>query len=91
MKILHLHLKFEYFDAIRSGEKTEEYREAEKWLPKMAQFDQVKLYRGYQKASSETVMNFEWRGFRLKTIVHPHFDNVPTQVCAIDVSKRIEL
>lgn len=86
--ILHLHLKFEYFDAIADGIKTKEYRNAEKWKHKLdaKNYTGIRLYRGFQKASKDTVINLPYKGYELKTITHPHFDNVPTVVCAIDVS-----
>jgi hypothetical protein len=31
-------------------------------------------------------MDLPYKGYKLKTIKHPHFDNVPTLVCAVDVS-----
>ena len=86
--ILHLHLKFEYFDAIASGKKKEEYRDAEKWLEKLLyrEYDGIRLYRGYEKVSESTVIDLPYKGYELKTITHPHFGNVPTVVCAIDVA-----
>ena len=87
--ILHLHLKYEYFDAIANGEKTEEYRDAEKWLKRLLgrHYDSIRLYRAYQKVSDDTVIDLPYKGFKLKTIIHPHFNNIPTRVCAINVCK----
>jgi len=87
-QLLHLHLTFKYFDEIKAGTKPEEYRRADKWLHKLEgkEFDGIRLYRGYEKAGPDTLMDKPWRGFTLKTITHPHFDNVPTLVCAIPVA-----
>ena len=88
MKILHLHLKFEYFDDIAAGNKPEEFRLAKTWKHKLDnnQYTHIRLYRGYEKASPSTVITKPYKGYKLKTIVHPHFGNEPTEVCAIDVT-----
>lgn len=85
MKDLHLHLKFEYFDAIERGEKTEEYRGLH-WLDKLKgkRFGRVILWRGYTRKWIAR----KWVGFERKTITHKHFGNVPAEVLAIDVSRR---
>ncbi len=86
--ILHLHLKYEYFDAILSGEKKQEYRAADKWQAKLDQnnYSIIRLYRGYQRVCSKTTIDRAYKGYILKTIRHKHFNNIPTQVCAIDVT-----
>jgi len=86
--LLHLHLKFKYFDAIKAGTKPYEYRLAEKWLHRLEgkEFSGIRLYRGFEKSAPDTVMDKPWRGYTLETITHPHFDNVPTLVCAIRVA-----
>lgn len=86
-KTLHLHLKYKYFDEIASGNKPEEFRDAKKWQHKLdtGNYTDIRLYRAYQKVSSETVIDLPYKGYKLKTIKHPHFGNVPTMVCAIDV------
>jgi len=46
-KKLHLHLNFEYFDAINRGEKRLEFRLAEKWKRKLdkGQYAYIRLWR----------------------------------------------
>lgn len=87
--ILHLHLKFEYFDDIASGKKKKEYRDAEKWLHRLLyrDYDGIRLYRGYQKVTDDTVIDLPYKGYELEIVTHPHFGNAPTLVCAIDVSQ----
>ena len=86
-KILHLHLTFQYFDEIKAGKKSEEFRNAEYWRPRLdaGNYTHIRLWRAYQKKSPETVIDLPYKGYELKTITHPHFDNVQTLVCAIDV------
>jgi len=81
---LVLHLKFEYYDQIKRGEKLEEYRLAEKWEKRIVgkNFDNVVLWRGYQ---SGVFMVLPWQGYTRKTITHPHFGNAPVEVFAINV------
>jgi hypothetical protein len=89
MKILHLPLKGEYFDAIRDGSKTHEFRLAEKWEKRIAgkDFDEIHLTRGYPPKSDESRrLRRIWRGFERRTITHPHFGPDPVEVLAIDVS-----
>ena len=82
---LVLHLKFEYYDQIKRGEKLEEYRLTEKWEKRIVgkNFDNVVLWRGYQ---SGVFMVLPWQGYTRKTITHPHFGNAPVEVFAISVA-----
>lgn len=84
MKTLHLHVTFEYFDQIESGEKTEEYREYEKWKSKIEgkQFDTVTIWRAY---TSERIAR-PWRGYSVRDITHKHFKNKPVRVFAIKLT-----
>lgn len=84
---LVLHLKFEYYDQIKRGEKLEEYRLAEKWEKRIVgkNFDNVVLWRGYQ---SGVFMVLPWQGYTRKTITHPHFGNAPVEVFAINVRAK---
>lgn len=88
MKTLHLHVNFEYFDQIKDGTKKEEYRESDKWKAKLDanNYTNIRIYRGYQKASPETVIDLPYKGYIEKTITHKHFEDKETKVCAIDVS-----
>jgi len=85
--LLHLHLRFEYFDAVKRGEKTEEFRACTPFntaLLAKAPFAGIKLYRGYPKDSDHaSILNLSWRGYEERIITHPHFANKPTRVFAI--------
>lgn len=88
MKALRLHLCGEYFDAIKAGTKTHEFRAAEIWERRLAgkDFSCVLLFRGYPCASDMgRVMRRPWRGYTVETITHPHFGAKPVRVLAIDV------
>jgi len=90
--ILKLHVKSVYFNQIKSGEKTEEYRDYYKWRLKILgeNFDQVWIYDAYKKKSPDTIMKFLWNGAPVKIIVHPHFGMRRTRVFAIGLTERIE-
>lgn len=90
MPDLVLPLKAEYFDAIREGEKLEEFRlRTPYWRQRLEgrEFARVVLTKGYPaRDDTERRMVREWRGYRLATITHPHFGTAPVEVFAIDVS-----
>ena len=89
MADLHLNLKGEYFDAIKAGTKTHEFRIASKWLRRLAGkvFDRIYIKRGYPKAGDvERIIERPWRGYELQTITHPHFGSEPVEVLAIRVN-----
>ncbi|ASR06921.1 RNA-binding protein [Rhizobium leguminosarum bv. viciae] len=96
MAKLQLALKAEYFDAIRDGTKAEEYRLVTPyWIKRLyrttnggfhRKFDSIVLTKGYPKRGDpERTIELPWRGFRLKTITHPHFGPDPVEVFAISV------
>ncbi len=92
MRILRLNLKGEYFDAIRAGTKTHEFRLASTWTRRLAGkvFDQVHLLRGYPKRGDESrILRRAWSGYTVQTITHPHFGPKPVKVLAIDVRHEI--
>lgn len=90
MTALHLPLKAEYFNAIKSGEKLEEYRLVTPyWAKRLAgkTFDTIVLTLGYPKnTADERRLVVPFQGWRIKTITHPHFGVKPVEVYAIDVS-----
>ena len=90
-RVLHLHLKHEYYDAIERGEKPEEYRLASIWLPRLQgrEFDEVWLYRGYPKRGTGHILKRKWNGYKLIQRQHPHFGQDPVEVLAIDVTQPI--
>ena len=75
------------FDEIKAGTKPEEFRDPEIWQHKLdtKNYTDIRLYRGFEKVGPGTIIDLPYKGYKLKTITHPHFDNVPTLVCAIDV------
>lgn len=98
---LQLALKAEYFDAIRDGHKTEEYRlDNEFWQKRLIiggargvlarSFDAIILTKGYPKRGDpDRTMELPWQGWERKTIQHPHFGAEPVSVFAIRVSRAV--
>lgn len=96
MSLLHLALKAEYFEAIKSGEKVDEFRlfnrywrkrltDLEDGSPK--QFDGIVLTLGYPKADDLSKrIERPWRGFEIRRITHPLFGKLPVRVFAIKVN-----
>ena len=91
MADLILPLKREYFEAIRDGTKTEEYRLCTPyWKKRLAAkfdgYDSVVLTLGYPARDDHTRRLVRpWQGYSIKTITHPHFGPDPVQVYAIPV------
>lgn len=89
MRTLNLPLKREYFEAIRDGNKLEEYRLCTPhWRKRLdgQQFDQIVLTLGYPARDDHARrLVLPWRGYTIKTITHPHFGPDPVEVFAIDV------
>jgi len=88
-RILYLALRGEFFDAIKRGEKTHEFRRANKYWRRrlMGQnYDAVELTRGYPKAGDSArrilVPFFKWK---LRRIQHDHFGADRVLVFAIAV------
>lgn len=90
MKVLQLAVNGEYFDAMKSGEKTEEYRLVNPYWKKRLEgreYDRLIITRGYPNkndASKRLVMDYF--GYTLKLIIHKHFGAEPVEVYAIKVS-----
>lgn len=93
MSDLILPLKAEYFDAIKAGEKSEEYRLANAYWTKrlcpggaVRTFDRIVLTKGYPaRDDHDRRMARRWCGWQRRTITHPHFGPDPVEVFAIDV------
>lgn len=87
---LTLPLKAEYFDAIKAGTKTEEYRLTTPFWRKRIEgrtFDHVILTKGYPSTGDlGKRLKLPWRGYSIKTITHPHFGSEPVEVFAIRVA-----
>lgn len=89
MKTLTLPVKGVYFDQIKAGSKTEEYRRITPFWAKRIRFknfDAVVVTKGYP-ASDDTSrrLTFPWRGYEVKTITHEFFGSEPVEVFAIIV------
>ena len=81
MRKLHLHVKTVYFEAIRAGTKTEEYRMHNAyWINRLVdmpsgkkrEFAGLVIYNAY-KPGPENRIELPWRGWTLAGITHPHF------------------
>lgn len=84
MKILHLNVKKKYFDQIKAGTKTEEYREYKKYWQKRLfdkEFDYIIFKNGYQK--NAPVIKKKYLETKIALIRHEHFDNKPKTVFII--------
>lgn len=88
LSLLHLFLKFDWYDKIASGEKTVEYREpSEYWNSRLQnkRYDLVRFQRGYYKNPPSMI-------FEVKKISLWHGANdlnLP-KVWAIKLGERIE-
>lgn len=96
MTDLILAVKGEYFDQIKSGEKTEEYREFNAyWIKRLngrvRPYDRVIITRGYPKRDDkEKRIVFPYVGWQKKTITHKHFGDRPVEVFAIKLTNTPE-
>lgn len=89
MADLHLNLKGEYFNDIKAGTKSWEYRLASKWLKRLTskKYERIFVKHGYPASDDlEKIVVRPWRGFEMQTITHPHFGDKPVLVCAIRVN-----
>lgn len=93
MSDIILPVKRIYFDKIRSGEKTHEFRlVSDFWRRRLVRrsYRNVVLTLGYPKAGGVegvTRLTRKWRGYVLATILHEHFGPAPVTVFAIDVGE----
>jgi len=88
MKNLHLHLKFKWFDQIESGKKKTEYRIYSKYWIKVFfnnpdGFEKIVLYRGFAGGGK---IERPWKGYDIKVITHPEWNNVPQKCFCIPVN-----
>lgn len=86
-RTLMLNLKSEYFNQIKVGEKTEEYRLCTPYWQKRIEgrvYDAVCICLGYPKKNdTERRILFPWSGYEKKTITHKLFGDKPVKVYAI--------
>ena len=87
--ILTLALKGVYFDEIKAGTKTEEFRLITPYWAKRLEgrsYSHIILTRGYPaRTDVKKRIKRAWAGYVRKTITHPHFGPDPVEVYAINV------
>lgn len=87
---LQLAVNGEYFDQMKSGEKTEEYRLCnDYWNKRLVnrKYDRLIITKGYPKRDdSSRRIDVPYDGYEIKTITHPHFGDKPVKVFAIKVN-----
>jgi hypothetical protein len=87
---LTLPLNGVYFDQIKAGMKTEEFRlRTPFWTKRLAgrSYERIVLTRGYpSRDDHDRRLVLPWRGLRETTITHPHFGPNPVEVFAIKVA-----
>lgn len=94
MNILTLHVKKKYFDQIKSGEKTEEYRKMKSyWIKRLnlKKFDGVVIICGYpsrSQMSSDNCISFPFNGITTKVIQHEEFGTHKVAVYAIKLQEE---
>ncbi len=90
MRTLTLHLKREYFDAIKAGEKEFEYRlYNDYWCKRISgkEFDKIVLTLGYPKRNDQSRrLERPWRGYHLYVMTHRQFGVKPVKVFMIRVN-----
>ncbi len=82
---LHLHVKTEYFLAIKDGSKVDENRLVnDYWKKRLVgrNYDGVVIYNAY-KPGAENRLEFPWNRWSVRTITHRHFGDKPVDVFAI--------
>ncbi|EPK3281730.1 TPA: ASCH domain-containing protein [Serratia marcescens] len=90
MANLQLAVNGEYFDAMKCGNKTEEYRLVNPyWGNRLfgREYDRLIITRGYpKKGDAERRIDIPYDGYEIKTITHKHFGTEPVKVFAIKVA-----
>lgn len=90
MANLQLAVNGEYFDQMKAGEKTEEYRLVNDFWNKRIMFreyDRLIITRGYPKRDDASKrIDIPYDGYEVKVITHPHFGPDPVKVFAIKVN-----
>ncbi|HDT5217382.1 TPA: ASCH domain-containing protein [Enterobacter roggenkampii] len=90
MANLQLAVNGEYFDQMKAGEKTEEYRLVTSFWSKRIlarNYDRLIITRGYPKRDDASKrIDVPYAGYEVKVITHPHFGPEPVKVFAIKVN-----
>jgi len=94
MKILHLNLKAEYFNAIKDGTKEFEFRLFnDYWNKRLVKrdYDEVHFKLGYPKNDdNDKIIKCKYAGYEIRSIKHTHFCNDSyTKVFAIKIKKEV--
>ena len=87
MKILHLHVKTEYYNQVKDGTKKEEYRKFKQYWAKRLNsktYDLIYYYKGY----TQEKMIFKFNGWRLDMIQHKEFGDKPVLAYRIYLDKQ---
>jgi ASC-1-like (ASCH) protein len=91
-KVLHLHVKKQYFDEVKSGKKRSEYRiVCDYWKKQIEgmQFDLIAYHFAYPKKDDLTATIYlKWNGYEKGYVRHPHFGRETKFVYIIDVSEQ---
>lgn len=86
---LRLAVKREYFEQIKSGVKTEEYRLVnDYWIKRLEgkSYRTITITLGYpSNQDTDKIIVFMFRGWVIKTITHHHFGDKPVEVFAINL------
>ena len=94
VNLIVIPLNGEYFDLIKKGDKTEEYRLTTKYWKKRLvnrNYREIVFTRGYPKIEDqEKRLSFKYDGYEIKTITHKHFGADPVEVFAIQFSKKTQ-
>ena len=87
MANLQLAVNGEYFDQMKQGEKTEEYRLVNPYCIHGKDYDRLIITRGYPKRDDMSKrIDIPYDGYEIKVIKHPHFGDKPVKVFAIKVN-----
>jgi len=80
-KILHLHVRYKYFDQVKAGTKTKEYRVVKRYWNKILskQYDEIYYWKGYTKEK----LIFKYNGYNTELITHEEFGKKLILVFAI--------
>lgn len=93
---LILNLKYKWFDEIKSGNKTEEYRKYnDYWKSRLENktYENIYIIKGYPKGfpyncDPELRLIFPYIGYTLKTIKHDEFGDDPIAIFEIPLVKE---
>ena len=88
MKILHIHVRYIYYDLAEKGLKDEEYRAINPyWINRLEGENYDLIY--YWRAYTSKKLIFKYDGKKIITIVHKEFGNKPTKVYALSLRERL--